>query len=49
MMLLLLYYVSVETYTVLMSKEARMTPLEPTPLSIRHGVVFLLSFVSLEC
>jgi hypothetical protein len=40
MMLLLVHYIDVETGSVLMSKEARMTPLEPNPLSIRHGVGF---------
>ena len=41
-MLLLVYYVNVETEdsAFLLSKEARMTPLEPNPLSIRHDVVF---------
>ena len=39
MMLLLLYYINVETASVLLSKEARMKPLEPNPLSIRHDVV----------
>ena len=40
MMLLLVYYVNVETYSTFLSKEARMTPLEPNPLSIWHDVAF---------
>jgi hypothetical protein len=39
MMLLLLYYINVEKASVLLSKEARMKPLEPNPSSIRHVVV----------
>ena len=48
MLLLVVYYINVETDSALLSKEARMMPLEPSPLSIRHDVI-LLNFVSLAC
>ena len=39
-LLLLVSYVNVETYSTLLSKEARVAPFEPNPLSIWHDVVF---------
>ena len=49
MLLLVVYYINVETDSaLLLSKEARMMPLEPSPLPIHHDVI-VLSFVSLAC
>ena len=40
MMLLFIYVPHFDSHSVFLPKEARMTPLEPNPSSIRHGVVF---------